>query len=640
MDKIADKDTIVGFLKELYRFQNLLTNKQKRNIIFIVSLKPEALLKESNKPRKNDYENHTFDKIFDYTINLKPLHFEDYGAVILNILNNKKNKDNGANKANLEKILGYTISDKLSADFEWILKGNNLTIRNLKDRLNQAISLMVTLYNKNYKLPSKASISFRTCAAVTYLEHTYSAEYYDLIKSETELAEAIRNSYSVRNSENSQEQKTNMISNLLTFIEKESTDDNLPKSTLLSDLATQILEGTIDDDFRMYLYNYPKGIRIKTSDEKDLSNLLLLPGEYLEDKQLNEKVDRIISINREDNIIVECLNQIKGKDSINAFPTIITFNEYLFKTAMQIDMRKTNNVVLLNTMWDTLLKISIETLERIGAFSKEIRHSFFPKYCFALVDRFKNYESNLKIKIRSEIIRICEEDILIFSSLFIPIHGDMLSDDQDFPIISDVEISSINDISNALALINIEKIDEDNIKYLASRINNKQLDELCYKQADKFYLSFYTKLDQEVVAPLLLDFLLINKAINLTLFEHIADWLYDVYNDKRDEVNKFNDYINSLDIVKIPNEYLVIIDSMCLYRGLNDSILHTLKKNKLFLTYLCSMYMSDRLEEIDFNSNDTCDLILKACIEIRAFDEDLIYELELCQFARHKSSYF
>ena len=40
-------------------------------------------------------------------------------------------------------------SNKLPKGFEWIYKGENLTIREIKDRLNKAIALFIELKKKN-----------------------------------------------------------------------------------------------------------------------------------------------------------------------------------------------------------------------------------------------------------------------------------------------------------------------------------------------------------------------------------------------------------------------------------------------------------------------------------------------------------
>lgn len=144
LDRVVEKSVIIGFLKELYRFQNTMQNNADR-FVFIVSLKPETMLK-SEIPGLNDDDN-VYSKLFDIIISLKPIHYDDYDALFLELF-----KKNPEEKERLEKIIGETISDDvLPSSFFWIKKGENLTIRSLKDRLNHAIMIMTTCLRQNYK---------------------------------------------------------------------------------------------------------------------------------------------------------------------------------------------------------------------------------------------------------------------------------------------------------------------------------------------------------------------------------------------------------------------------------------------------------------------------------------------------------
>lgn len=161
LDRIDKKKLIVEFLKELYRFQDSL-GANKNNFVFIISIKPESELTKDEK----DNEAEVYSKIFDLTFSLKPIHFDDYDSILLKLL-----KINPEQKENLEKLIEQEIQDVLPESFRWIKRGTNLTLRDLKDRLNQAISIMISLKNKNYKV--KTAVTFEPCAAVSYLENKY-----------------------------------------------------------------------------------------------------------------------------------------------------------------------------------------------------------------------------------------------------------------------------------------------------------------------------------------------------------------------------------------------------------------------------------------------------------------------------------
>ena len=76
-----------------------------------------------------------YNKIFDYIIKLKPIHFEDTKTVLNNIINSEPQKK----KYLFENILiNDTVKnyEELPSSFDWLCKGNGLTIRELKERLD------------------------------------------------------------------------------------------------------------------------------------------------------------------------------------------------------------------------------------------------------------------------------------------------------------------------------------------------------------------------------------------------------------------------------------------------------------------------------------------------------------------------
>ena len=66
LDRIGNKNIVIGFLRELYRFHNLLNEEQKKKITFIVSIKPESQLETAEGDNFRDDLN-IFPKFFDFT---------------------------------------------------------------------------------------------------------------------------------------------------------------------------------------------------------------------------------------------------------------------------------------------------------------------------------------------------------------------------------------------------------------------------------------------------------------------------------------------------------------------------------------------------------------------------------------------
>lgn len=190
LDRIDEKPIIIAFLKELYRFQDSL-NKYRERFVFVISIKPECMLK-SKKSEEDENSTQVYSKIFDTILFLKPIHFDDYDSILLALI-----KGDTTKLDLLQKLIGENIGETLPESFKWIKKGSNLTLRDLKDRLNHAVAIMVSLKNKSYKDNSAAE--FAACTAVAYLENQYPSDYYNLIKDEESFAQFMKASYKIVN---------------------------------------------------------------------------------------------------------------------------------------------------------------------------------------------------------------------------------------------------------------------------------------------------------------------------------------------------------------------------------------------------------------------------------------------------------
>ena len=289
LDRINDKETIVSFLKELYRFRESITENPDK-IIFIISVKPESELvsgkqvnltneiKDDNKDDNNKtnesltkkVEDHSliYHKVFDTTLFLKPIHFDDYDSILLRLI-----KSNTEKKLALEDLIDKKIDETLPISFRWIKYGTNLTLRDLKDRLNHAIDIMVSLKNKSHENNSAAD--FNACAAVAYLESQFPTDYYRLIKDEESFAKFIKRSYKIVDETEVEEN----IDELKDFY-KECFSAEEYSEQFIKALCGMIMEKTFKDDFRMYFYTYPRDSHIKTTEERELCNCLLYPNQY------------------------------------------------------------------------------------------------------------------------------------------------------------------------------------------------------------------------------------------------------------------------------------------------------------------------------------------------------------------------
>lgn len=598
LDRISYKNIVIGFLRELYRFQNLLPEKYKSKMVFIISVKPEYELKLEKIDNFEDDKN-TFTKLFDFVVNLKTIHVEDYENILLNII--------GEDKESVGDLIDKKFDDRLPDSFFWLLQGKNLTIRNLKDRLNQAINLCINIKNKDYK---NAYVNFKSCAAVTYLESTYGKEYYKLVNQETEFADVVRSSYIIRNDPNIADRKDKIKEGIKSSIFKGVNVTPL----FIEDLTNMIFSGTIDDDFRMYFYSYPKGSYIKTSDEKDIFNLLLLPLENKEDEKLDEKVERILDKyennqkNRK-NIIKDCISQISldiNAEIKDTYPLIVLKNYYIFKQAIEKNYKAVLDTMEKELIWvPETTQIALETFAKIYNYDFSNKELLLIQYSERLYNKMKGIDAQIVINIRLELINILGDDIKLFNRFFIS---------PDKPFITALELFSIKNISASLLLIDQNKININNIEYVAQKINENKLKKEDYKTSEKIYEKVISIANATIdvhsksqAAKHLLDFLIINLTSNDMFFEYI-------YNKVK--INELIDYINKLPIELVSMLYLNKLDELMISDGLSEQVIKKLESNNLYHTFILSMNKSSKLDQIDYSDERINDLIVEALISI------------------------
>lgn len=175
LDRISDVCTIIEFLKMLYKYYYLIDGQDRSYFVFIVSLNYPAKLRDPKK--KNDDELRKlaslFDKFFDYQMILRPINMEKIKVLLENLLMNAVNKIGADSDAVMEK-------DWQKDAAEWLTKGENLDMREIKVRTDKSLAIWDELRMMKDDNEWK-DLSFQKCAIVVYLEQTYPLEMYDFI---------------------------------------------------------------------------------------------------------------------------------------------------------------------------------------------------------------------------------------------------------------------------------------------------------------------------------------------------------------------------------------------------------------------------------------------------------------------------
>ena len=584
LDRIGSKEVVVSFLKELYRFQDSICDK-KSKFVFIVSVMPESNLLMGNQGGENS---NVFSKIFDTTLYLKPIHFDDYDSILLQLIKGNDNK-----KQALEKLIGENIDENLPDAFKWIKRGSNLTLRDLKERLNQAIAIMVSLVNKSYAGNSAAD--FQACTAVAYLESAFPDDYYRLIKNEVHFAEFIKKSLPIIN-ESSENDDKQLIQEFNATFEGEAFSEKFK-----TELCMLIFAGIINDDFRMYFYTYPKGSHIKTTAEREICDYILFPNQRSDYSGLSDAVNQAF----------ETGNNTTVRQAISArssFPRVLLENNTLFAASAEISQEK---------LFYAFKRCCIEKLDsenkdieiwkRVLLLSDTQRQYFIDNICSTLIG-IKT--EDIFLKFRKKLILAFGNKILSFSKVFI---GD------EVPIITSEEVDTINNQLTSIQLINTNKLSAETYDYIVQLLLFSSLIEKDKSTFDKalIILGLYSDIFGEEISDDAFKFLEINHYLDDETFEVIYQNIEDT---------SLADYINAFNPAKLSDEYLSCLNQKCLSNGLSDELLSIMVNKSLLATPLSHYANQGRLACVDIFES-SAEQIIDDCEVINAKYPDLIVRI-------------
>ena len=600
LDRITEERLVLEFVKELYRFQNLLDEEKRKEIVFVVTILPEAKL---TRPEGKHSSEPIYSKVFDYVLNLHPYHSDDYSTIMLNIING-----DDINKKKLEQALRLeTIGDTLPSEFYWLLQGRNLTIRDLKDRLNQAVALMVTLRNKKYAV--KSAVSFATCAAVTYLEHRYGKDFYNLLAQEDAFSALIQEALWTSNNTVQSEDRKNGLKDKIAKIIGITPDKAIG---FCDDLAEMIVTRIVDNDFRMYFYSYPKESPISTNDEKDISRLLLYPSPSWNEKLLDDLVLSILKSDMQENIITKCLADISVK-SID-FPDIVLANEYIFQKATEFDLAMILKLVVRMVSWqkDTL-DSSAKWWSKIWSYSFAKKDELIRMYGLELDTILQNQSEDEIVSVRRALIDIMGEGISVYVHLFAK-----KSDDFAYPLITASELGAVETISTAIRLTRAGAVTQENYKYVLKGIVEK-LDTL-EEHTELFSLfdRVLKSIPAEMIAPFLLKALFATKIIRDAYTKVLSVGIEKRTIAPSDEL--LLAYINTAADDEWTEQFGQMVDALLNNQGYSCNVLTRLTEQGFYKSYLLTLEKENSLETISYDSEDVSKWVMATCSQLLALE--------------------
>jgi len=268
LDRSEDGESIYHFLKELRKYyvpDEQLESAFLNKVTFVVNIMPENMLYdlcgEEKKKRAAEQREYVYDKLFDYELHLNRINIDNFDAVLESLIQEKK-------KALEELYISVQASDNTHSipGMQWIIYGKKLSLRQIKERLNDAILLYESLLKKF----DVDHAEFEMCAVVAYLRSAYPEEFYKL--PDRELAEMIE-WYAIGSKTAGSERSVEK------FIERFQTEEIKWSEAFLSDIYRAIVGHKIDGNFRTYFFNYPKNSHLYTIREMNVRNLVIYDEE-------------------------------------------------------------------------------------------------------------------------------------------------------------------------------------------------------------------------------------------------------------------------------------------------------------------------------------------------------------------------
>lgn len=234
LDRISEEKYIYDFLKMLYKYNNLLTEEDKKEFIFCVSISEKIYAEISCR---SDEIIHY--KIFDYILFLRPISKKKRKDIFMKVIQEQYPDL----KANLK------INKLGEREIDWIIKGENIGIREIKFRLNRAMGIWEEL-NRSSNAPE-----FLKCAIVAYFENTYAKDMYNLILHREQLQENDRKINAGESEKKEPDAQDSLVTEIRKILSKMRKKEKNFENEFLKLFGEGIMTG---EDFETYFYRNPR----------------------------------------------------------------------------------------------------------------------------------------------------------------------------------------------------------------------------------------------------------------------------------------------------------------------------------------------------------------------------------------------
>lgn len=316
LDRTQDGDSVYDFLKELrkYYVPNDQVEKHFLNqVTFVVNIMPEDKLREQCKTDGLD-DNYVYDKVFDYSLNLNRIHIDNFDAVLEALILEKRQE--------LERI-GIQVYDKDNVHkipgMQWIIYGKELSLRQVKERLNDSIVVFESIKDKF----GEDRPEFAKCAAVACLRSAFSKNFYSI--SDKDLEEMLT-WYAQEQPDSEQFVAQYAVAQGVEDVEMHINES---EKEFYATLYRMIDSHLIDENYRTYFFNYPKSSHLYNVQQTRVRNLIVYNEKVVED--IKNDITQVAEARRD--VIVSAME--KAIELVGQLPNCVIYSPSLWQIASE-----------------------------------------------------------------------------------------------------------------------------------------------------------------------------------------------------------------------------------------------------------------------------------------------------------------
>ena len=388
LDRSTKKETRY-FLESFNRLY--IDSLKEENVKFIINVRAEDDLDV-------DSEQFIYSKIFNYIIRLNPVNINNYEEILDSLLLEKKNE-----LGNIGIEVKNKDNSKLIEGMDVIIYGKGISFRDIKERLNYALQLYISLIDKAESERAKKAISFKKCAIVAYLDNAFPQDFHKLI--ESNVLEGIVLGYA-----------KGSYKNIELLKKKIKSDTGSTNEEFVKEIASAIDSKLIDISYNLYIYNYPKNAYFRTISEQAVYNAIIYEdvdldiNKYISDV-VSEVPEFIEDVYKERWRLKETLPEVTFENNILFIMAIEKYMDgvklYLNNHLSFYSENVHSSIIFLNNLF------SVENINWHKANSL-----FAEVLCEILTNKFIGTPKEYVLEVRKIIIKHCKEDILLYSKLF------------------------------------------------------------------------------------------------------------------------------------------------------------------------------------------------------------------------------